>query len=192
MNPNDFYQKKSQSLSTTMEQSPPCEANGCSSTQEILCLLWCPKVHYRVHTSLLLYPVLSQVIGYRLDYWGWIPERGRNFSLHHHPQTGSIKWVPETFKRDEVARTEADNSPLSAAHFAVLHTDTSASKFHTPFCYTVPIHKLFAINFHELPLNFCYWQICCIQKPNYTTHFVTGPLFQSSSHVQVTCTHNKQ
>jgi hypothetical protein len=35
-------------LPNTMEQSPSSEADSHSASQEIPCLLWDPKVHYRV------------------------------------------------------------------------------------------------------------------------------------------------
>jgi hypothetical protein len=34
-----------------MEYSPPREANRFSASQEIPCILWKPKVHYRFHNS---------------------------------------------------------------------------------------------------------------------------------------------
>jgi len=43
-----------------MEQSPYQEINGRSGSQEILCLRY-PNVHYRVHKSLPLDPILSRM-----------------------------------------------------------------------------------------------------------------------------------
>jgi len=48
-------------ITYSMEQSPSCEPNWLSASQEIPHILWNPKVRYRIHNCPPPVPILSQL-----------------------------------------------------------------------------------------------------------------------------------
>jgi len=56
-----FYTLLTYLLTYSTEQSPSWEANRFSASQEIPCILWNSKVHYRIHKCPPPVPILSQL-----------------------------------------------------------------------------------------------------------------------------------
>jgi len=59
---NQCQANSKQDVTDVMERSPSRKINCSSASQEILSILWDPRVRHRVHNSPLLVPVLSQII----------------------------------------------------------------------------------------------------------------------------------
>jgi hypothetical protein len=72
-----------------MKPSPSWEAAICVSTQELPSNLWNSKVHYRVHNSPPMIPILSQIetVHTTASYLSKI-----HFNITHSPTSWSSYW----------------------------------------------------------------------------------------------------
>jgi len=106
-----------------MEQSPSWEADSHLASQKIPHLLWNPKVHYRVHNSPSMVPILSQMHPVH-TFPPYFPKICYIIILPSMPR--SFKWsVPSSHQKWKINLTQGTDvttglSPLLACCSALL------------------------------------------------------------------------
>jgi hypothetical protein len=102
-----------------MEQNPSSEANSLSASQEFPRLSWNLKVHYCVHNSLPLVPILSQMNPVQT-------------SPHYFPKIYFIVILPSTLRSSEwfLPFEFSDHNILCISH--LFHACYMSRQSHTP------------------------------------------------------------
>ncbi|PNF43392.1 hypothetical protein B7P43_G13912 [Cryptotermes secundus] len=105
-----------------MELSPSGGAANCADSQEFPSILWSPKVHYRVHKSPPLLPILSQINSIHTisSYISKI-----HFNIVHPPTPWSFQWSLSVFPTN--IPYASIPSYLSNIHFYIVHPPTTWS-----------------------------------------------------------------
>jgi hypothetical protein len=130
-------------LTYSMVQSPSWEANWFAASQEILRVLWNPKVHYRTYKRRPPVPILSQPNPVHTPS-SHFPKIRLNIILPSTP--GSPQWSPSLrFPHQNPVRT----SPLPHARY--MPRPSHSSRFYHPhnIGWGVQINKLYQLLFAE-------------------------------------------
>jgi hypothetical protein len=128
-----------------MEQSPSWEANRCSASQEIPCILWKPKFHLRIQKYPPPVPILRQINAFHAlhpTYWRSI------LILSSHVSLGLPGCLfPSGF------HTNTLYTPLLSPY--VLHASPNHSRFYHPnnIGWEVQIIKLLVYGFLHSPVT---------------------------------------
>jgi hypothetical protein len=99
-----FVHRKINGISYLLtELSPASEAAHCAATEELPNILWNPKVHYRVHNSPPLVPILSQIdpVHTITSYLSKI-----YFNIVHRPTSWSLSFWLSHQQTEYLARQE--------------------------------------------------------------------------------------